>query len=121
MKVYKYWCLFVYLLAGLHEMRAQNVQQAYELNDPRNPDCPCHKLQKQAEEEYARQNMKAGNEEQEQVTHITTAVQSGTARSAYSTKRKKKREGIQDLKFRLEHRKKGIRREKKSLDLCYRW
>ena len=24
----------------------------YELNDPRNPDCPCHKYQKLAEDEY---------------------------------------------------------------------
>lgn len=24
----------------------------YDINDPRNPNCPCHKLQKQAEEEY---------------------------------------------------------------------
>lgn len=26
----------------------------YDLNDPRNPDCPCHAAQKQADEEYAR-------------------------------------------------------------------
>jgi hypothetical protein len=26
----------------------------YELNDPRNPDCPCHAAQKKADEEYAK-------------------------------------------------------------------
>jgi hypothetical protein len=26
------------------------------LDDPRNPDCPCHKLQKLADDEYARLN-----------------------------------------------------------------
>jgi hypothetical protein len=26
----------------------------YDINDPRNPDCPCHKYQKLADEEYAR-------------------------------------------------------------------
>lgn len=26
--------------------------QQYDLNDPRNPDCPCHKLQKLADDEY---------------------------------------------------------------------
>ncbi len=31
---------------------SQTNNQQYELNDPRNPDCPCHKLQKQAEDEY---------------------------------------------------------------------
>ncbi|HET6991570.1 MAG TPA: hypothetical protein VFJ43_09620 [Bacteroidia bacterium] len=29
-----------------------STKQKYELNDPRNPDCPCHAAQKQAEEEY---------------------------------------------------------------------
>lgn len=29
----------------------QSIEK-YELNDPRNPDCPCHKYQKSAEEEY---------------------------------------------------------------------
>jgi hypothetical protein len=31
---------------------SQTNNQQYDLNDPRNPNCPCHKLQKQAEDEY---------------------------------------------------------------------
>ncbi|CAG0996326.1 MAG: hypothetical protein HND27_09610 [Bacteroidetes bacterium] len=27
-------------------------EREYDINDPRNPNCPCHKLQKQAEDEY---------------------------------------------------------------------
>ncbi len=36
---------------------AQNLlnNKQYDLNDPRNPDCPCHKLQKLADDEYNRQ------------------------------------------------------------------
>jgi hypothetical protein len=30
-----------------------NAQEKYDINDPRNPDCPCHKMQKQADDEYA--------------------------------------------------------------------
>ena len=30
---------------------SQTNNQHYDLYDPRNPDCPCHKLQKQAENE----------------------------------------------------------------------
>jgi hypothetical protein len=30
------------------------AQNKYDINDPRNPDCPCHKLQKIADEEFAR-------------------------------------------------------------------
>ena len=36
---------------------SQTNNQQYDLNDPRNPDCPCHKLQKQAEDEYKQQHM----------------------------------------------------------------
>lgn len=32
----------------------------YDINDPRNPDCPCHKAQQQANEEY--QNSQNGNQ-----------------------------------------------------------
>lgn len=32
---------------------AQNIQnQEYDINDPRNPNCPCHKLQQMADDEY---------------------------------------------------------------------
>ncbi len=29
-------------------------RKVYPLSDPRNPDCPCHKLQEQADKEYAK-------------------------------------------------------------------
>ena len=32
--------------------RDSTRQQSFGLNDPRNPDCPCHKYQQLAEEEY---------------------------------------------------------------------
>lgn len=31
---------------------AQPDKQVFDLNDPRNPDCPCHKYQKMADEEF---------------------------------------------------------------------
>lgn len=36
---------------------SQTNNQQYDLNDPRNVDCPCHKLQKQAEDEYKQLQM----------------------------------------------------------------
>jgi hypothetical protein len=29
-----------------------SLKTKFDLNDPRNPDCPCHKYQKQADKEY---------------------------------------------------------------------
>jgi hypothetical protein len=43
----------------------QNIQsQQYDINDPRNPNCPCHKLQKLADDEYER--IQNDNNEQKQ-------------------------------------------------------
>jgi hypothetical protein len=43
---------------------SQTNNQQYDLNDPRNPNCPCHKFQKQAEVEYKQLQMKdsSGNQ-----------------------------------------------------------
>jgi hypothetical protein len=52
------FCFVVCLLlsanaqAGNGTTGSDTTKQKYALNDPRNPDCPCHKLQKQAEDEY---------------------------------------------------------------------
>ena len=43
---------------------SQTNNQQYELNDPRNPDCPCHKLQKLAEDEYKQLQMQNNTDQQ---------------------------------------------------------
>ena len=35
--------------------------QEYDINDPRNPNCPCHKMQQLADEEFATQNKQVKN------------------------------------------------------------
>ncbi len=46
-------CLFSQLLAQQHRNEKNNQPESiYDINDPRNPNCPCHKLQQQAEEVY---------------------------------------------------------------------
>ncbi len=47
--------LFILLLFFSNTALSQNFQnQQYDINDPRNPNCPCHKLQKLADDEYKR-------------------------------------------------------------------
>jgi len=46
----KEFTLFLFLFVGSNYY-SQNGEQ-FPINDPRNPNCPCHKLQKQAEDEY---------------------------------------------------------------------
>ena len=48
--------LFVLFLSGIQTLKAGDgdkpKKSKFDLNDPRNPDCPCHKYQKIADEEY---------------------------------------------------------------------
>lgn len=46
-----------------------NAQSSYPINDPRNPDCPCHKYQKLADEEYKK--LLAGNKSLEKEKPVT--------------------------------------------------
>lgn len=41
------WIALVFLFVGFAK-----AQSSYPINDPRNPDCPCHKYQKLADEEF---------------------------------------------------------------------
>lgn len=45
--------LFILFLIFSNNAFSQNIQnQQYDINDPRNPNCPCHKLQQIADDEY---------------------------------------------------------------------
>ena len=56
--------LFIFFFFFSNNAFSQNlVNQQYDLNDPRNPDCPCHKLQKLADDEY---NKIQNNDNQQQ-------------------------------------------------------
>ena len=45
--------LFILILLFSNSAFSQNLgNQEYDINDPRNPNCPCHKLQQMADDEY---------------------------------------------------------------------
>ena len=59
-------CLFMSLRAesrsvGVRNIPADTSKNKYDLNDPRNPNCPCHKYQNLANQEYSNVQMQQGN------------------------------------------------------------
>lgn len=111
--------------------------QQFPLNDPRNPNCPCHKLQKQAEEEFAQQNNAKGqfndvgnnnenkvNEIEKSNANLFSKIGVNSIRIPFSkriTKHKKKLVWINKVKFRFGY---GLRRTKKSIpdyEICFKW
>lgn len=46
--------------AANSRLEADSTKSKYALNDPRNPACPCHQYQAQADKEYAKLLQKSG-------------------------------------------------------------
>jgi hypothetical protein len=54
MKTLFYIAGFLFVSLASFATGGDTTKVKYDLNDPRNPDCPCHQYQKQADEEYQR-------------------------------------------------------------------
>lgn len=115
---------------------AQDTLQKYELNDPRNPNCPCHKLQKQAEEEYAqknKQNVLENAEANNQHTHVVqekvvlplnsqqSSVSSVSSASGNVSKHRKKSVWFKKLKFRYSKKMKRTKKVRPDYSVCCKW
>lgn len=114
-------------LLHIHLVHAQNA--AYPLNDPRNPDCPCHKLQKQAEDEYAQQNKSALPESNLQnVPAISrennesgSVLRTKTGSAAIVKKRRKRSGRWDDVKFRYLKKRSKAKKMRPDYSVCFRW
>ncbi|MBA3680206.1 MAG: hypothetical protein H0W73_03325 [Bacteroidetes bacterium] len=53
-KISLIFSLFIYQFsfANVCELKEDSLKSEYDIKDPRNPNCPCHKYQKLADEEY---------------------------------------------------------------------
>lgn len=55
MKAFIYILFFNCLCIASYAAMGDTTKTKYDINDPRNPNCPCHKYQKIADEEYQKQ------------------------------------------------------------------
>lgn len=109
--------------------------QQYDLNDPRNPDCPCHKYQKMADDEYEKLNKKNKNNQQQEISDEENfknldvrkiqfnEIKSSPNRvnSDYTNKRKRKR--LVALTRQINFFKQGAktRKIKPDYSVCFKW
>ncbi len=132
---------FIFLFSFLIQLSfAQNTNVQYDINDPRNPDCPCHKLQKQAEEEFEQQKNNPGNfdivevsnkdnrveEEKENDEEISLQSHRSTATLsslAFKKRNKHRKKVIWINKSQLVFSKnsKGIKRVRPDYSVCFKW
>ncbi len=108
-----------------------STKTKYELNDPRNPNCPCHKYQKLADEEFKRLN----KDFVEQKTSLTQAA-AGIASAGNSSGNSIKTKHFKNLIF-SHHRNRSYKifncnrgprgkkrhfvRTNKNVSSCFRW
>lgn len=105
-------------LGSINCLNAQNMlKQKYDINDPRNPDCPCHKMQRIADKEYK--------------DHLNTSDNGlfplnnhkREDRKFYSAvvKKKKKTAIYTRLLFRLKNKMKKGKKIRPDYSVCYKW
>ncbi len=116
---------------------AQPDKQVFDLNDPRNPDCPCHKYQKMANEEYEKLQKKnklkqldevadVGNVQNLNVKKQQLKDSESASNPPYSNYTKKKKRKIVKRKihkhinlFSLRFSK--TKRFKPCYSVCFKW
>jgi len=117
--------------------QVNNLQETYEISDPRNPNCPCHKQQQLADEEYALLNKNVGTEisttKEKQNDPIkiekgndfsASALGKKVNRPIYSSgnsKRKKNNQWFRKAKFRFMNKHNKQYRFRWELDNCFEW
>jgi hypothetical protein len=113
--------------------------QKYDINDPRNPDCPCHKMQQLAEKEFAMLNNQndgtqnvlnqiVKNQEEGQLANENKNSLSNTLdrnypiKTSYSkVKRKSKNTWIKKTVFKFSNKYRFKKRKKVNVAICYKW
>ena len=135
------YILFFFLtqlsFAGTDTTKIANQQ--YALNDPRNPDCPCHKLQKQAEDEFAQQNniknqfdnVENSNKNNineieknrsNSINEVGEKVIKTTSTTTFSKyKHKKKIVWVTKIKFKISKRIHRIKKTNPNYQVCFKW
>lgn len=115
--------------------------QEYDINDPRNPNCPCHKMQQQANEEFAQLNngnknvfqhsFENNNLDNNNESHVSSSNntffqssrrEQGDRSIAYTSFRKKRKNvWIKKTIFKFSNKYRFKKRGKINVALCYNW
>lgn len=111
--------------------KGDSLKNKYELNDPRNPNCPCHKYQKLAEEEFAKLN-KGVAEQKITLSQNSTGFASAGTNSVNTSKTKRlknllflhrKNSSYKIFNFIKRHKvgKRHSLRSNKNISSCFHW
>ena len=124
---------FIFLLLFFIASNVMFAQQ-YDINDPRNPDCPCHKMQQLADKEFAMlgdQNNMNENDREQNVNNVDFEKNSnegnglvenkGASHNYGKIKRRQKNTWIKKKVFKISNKYRFKKRKKINVAICYKW
>ncbi|MCK6649758.1 MAG: hypothetical protein L6Q66_08885 [Bacteroidia bacterium] len=118
-------CLLLLLFLSALKTNAQQ----YDINDPRNPDCPCHKMQELADKEFAllngseniQRNDLPDNREDEQQKHVDRPLNGNGSIVYDQLGRRRKSVWIKKTIFKISNKYRFKKRGKINVAICYKW
>ena len=129
--------LLVLLITQLSIAQNNNMKQEYDLNDPRNPDCPCHKYQKLADVEFKNlqnsketinlpeiiQTVEANKSDVQRVvgTNVKNTYANGERGLSVKQKRKTLFTRMKKDLFFITTKPKKTKKIKPCYSVCYKW
>lgn len=115
---------FAYCVLAIFLHLACKPQEGkYDINDPRNPDCPCHKYQKIADREYENllaMNNKVSKNSGEQTRLPEQELKETINKNLSGTEKETKKKNIYFLKNKRKRKNKAHSKWRKILE-CQHW
>ena len=114
----------IVFISGASNPNKDSLKSKYEINDPRNPNCPCHKYQKIADEEYEKWLKKQSKEQGIAISKLDTRDDAIKRRNHYyfiKNKSKRKNKMHPKLKRLFDFTRYNILKKVWETDACFKW
>ena len=121
-----FFILFVFQLgfANALSLKEDSLSAKYSINDPRNPNCPCHQYQKLADEEFNKLFGKGitANSDKNRSNYTNSFTVNSNLKSIHTSKKIRIRNNffkIFDLKKKRKTKRTKVRRLRRYNTACY--
>lgn len=116
--------MFILVIVDAATVNKDSLKSKYDLNDPRNPNCPCHKHQKLADEEYRNWLKTRSKESGIAISKLDVREDKIKRRSGFSFfkmngKRKTKSHPL--FKKLFDFKRYNIVKQVTDTDACFKW
>lgn len=124
----------MYLILFLNISNAQ-VEQNYSINDPRNPNCPCHQYQKLADDEFKNLAANSDKKNSEAIVagtekKLSVEIEKNSVKTEFKNSKKKthrhkihrrRKKAHPSIRKLIDSISNAIRKEFINVSSCYHW